>query len=704
MPLVQTKSRYRPPVFPFSALVGQELLKKALVLSAANSRLAGVLIRGDKGTAKSTAVRALASLLHELEEVADCPYHCDPADRAHMCFDCRERMDRGEELPVRRHPVRVVDLPLNTTEDRLVGSIDFEHALKTGRKKFQPGLLAEANRGIIYIDEVNLLADHLVDILLDTAVTGLNIVERESVSVAHPSRYMLIATMNPEEGDIRPQLLDRFGFVVNIEGIGDPWSRMEVAKRREAFDGDPAAFLSRWAAEEDLVRRHIVAARKLLPEVCISEKFMALISQICAAHQVAGHRADIIMEKAARTLAALAGRTQVIAPDVSEAAELTLPHRVRELSEDQMREQQQKGGEDQEQSEQDQQGEEAQQSGKQQTGEDPRPGEAASSQDGRADGEGEPEPNPGNVEDRGGPDPGGYREQVFKIGEPVQVPTSGVKFARDSLARTRGGRRTTTTTSNKTGRYVRATAVRKNNDLAFDATLRAAAPYQRRRPARGLAVKIEEPDIREKVRQKKTNNLLLFVVDASGSMGTRLMTETKGAILALLMEAYQKRDKVGLVAFKAMDAEVLLPPTNSIEIAKKLLEELPTGGKTPLGQGLLVAYQLIKAQMRQDQAVLPLMVVITDGRANVGLCRDKYYDGPQFGEIYREIYKICELFTQETRLRSIVIDAEEKRLGSFGRSKKLAESLNAKYYVLEDLADHRGIIETVKKEKFESEK
>jgi magnesium chelatase subunit D len=240
-----------------------------------------------------------------------------------------------------------------------------------------------------------------------------------------------------------------------------------------------------------------------------------------------------------------------------------------------------------------------------------------------------------------------------------------------------------------------------NNDLAFDATLRAAAPHQRSRPDTGLAVKIKEPDIREKIRQKKTSNLLLFVVDASGSMGTRLMTETKGAILALLMEAYQKRDKVGLVAFKAMDADVLLPPTNSIEIAKKLLEELPTGGKTPLGHGLLAAYQLIKSQLRQDPSLLPLMVIITDGRANVGLHKDKYYDGPQFGEIYREIYRICELFEGETRLRSIVIDAEEKRLGSFGRSKKLAEALKAKYYVLEDLCDSRGIIETVKKEKME---
>jgi magnesium chelatase subunit D len=313
------------------------------------------------------------------------------------------------------------------------------------------------------------------------------------------------------------------------------------------------------------------------------------------------------------------------------------------------------------------------------------------------------QPTSGNLEDRGGPDPGGYKENIFKIGDPVHVPTHDVRFARDSLKRKAGGRRSLTTTDNKTGRYVRATAVRKNNDLAFDATLRAAAPFQRSRPPSHLAVKIKNEDIREKIRQKKTSNLLLFVVDASGSMGTRLMTETKGAILALLMEAYQKRDKVGLVAFKGMDADVLLPPTNSIEIAKKLLEELPTGGKTPLGQGLLIAYQLLKNQLRQDPGILPLMVVITDGRANVGLSKDKYYDGPQFGEIYREIYQLCDLFSMESQIRSIVIDAEEKRLGSFGRSKKLAEVLNAKYYVLEDLCEGKGILETVQIEKERAE-
>ncbi len=694
--------RYRPPVFPFTALVGQDLLKKALVLMAVNPGLSGVLIRGDKGTAKSTAVRALASLLPEQAEVEDCPYHCDPHDALSMCARCRQRIEEGEDLPAVRRRVRVVDLPLNTTEDRLVGAIDFEHALKTGQKRFLPGLLAEANRGIIYIDEVNLLADHLVDILLDAAVTGINLVERESVSVVHPARYILVATMNPEEGDIRPQLLDRFGFAVVIEGIQEPGARMEVAKRREHFDMDPQGFKEKWLDQESGVRKTILEARELLPQTRISPEMLQAISRVCQSHNVAGHRADIIMEKGARTIAAMHGRSEMMIQDVWEAAELALPHRARAMDEQQSEQQQSENNRQQSEQEEQQkegEGEDAHSDDQDSTSTSQQQNQQeAQSEPDQQEGQAEAEPSQASVDDKAGPDPGGYKEKVFDIGDLVHVPTQDIKFARDSLSRAAGGRRTLTTTDNKTGRYVRATMHRRNNDLAFDATLRAAAPFQKRRPDKGLAVKIKDRDIREKIRQKKTSNLLLFVVDASGSMGTRLMTETKGAILALLMEAYQKRDKVGLIAFKGMDAELLLPPTNSIEIAKSMLEELPTGGKTPLGRGLLVAYQLIASQMRQDQSLLPLMVVITDGRANVGLCRDKYYDGPQFGEIYREIYKVSDLLAMEERLRSIVIDAEEKRLGSFGRSKKLAEALKAKYYLLEDLADHKGILNTVKLE------
>jgi magnesium chelatase subunit D len=286
---------------------------------------------------------------------------------------------------------------------------------------------------------------------------------------------------------------------------------------------------------------------------------------------------------------------------------------------------------------------------------------------------------------------------VYEIGESIQIPIQDIQFARDQLKRRPAGRRTATTATDKTGRYVRSTAQRLQNDLAFDATLRAAAPYQRTRPDRGLAVNIREPDIREKVRRKKTSNLLLFVVDASGSMGAKLMTETKSTILALLLEAYQKRDKVGMVAFKDRGAEVLLPPTNSVEIAKKLLEELPTGGMTPLAQGLLVSYQLIKSQLRQDPGILPLMVVITDGRANVGLDEKKRYEGLQFREIAREIAAICDLFRMEQGIRSVVIDAEKKGVGTLDRAKELANGLNARYCVLETMISQK-ILETVRTE------
>ncbi len=688
------KYRYRPPVFPFSALVGQDLLKTALILNAINPRLAGVLIRGDKGTAKSTAVRGLASLLPELEEVSDCPFHCSPANPAQMCASCTERFLSGEKLPSRSTQVRVVDLPLNATEDRLVGSIDFEHALKTGQKKFLPGILAEANRGIIYIDEVNLLEDHLVDILLDAAVTGVNLVEREGISFCHPSEYMLIATMNPEEGDIRPQFLDRFGLCVSITGLNDPAARVEIALLREEFDKDPEQFLGFWKPVEDKLRERIKSGRELLSRVRLTEGQRGELSKLSNRYYVSGHRSDLLMDKAARTIAAFEGRTEVLKRDLELAAELVLLHRAKSLTEAQVSQrpkQETETGQDREQGEQGQaESEERKQEG----------AEAGSDQDrneNRNSSDRAPQSHPGNAEDMSGRGQTPVQEKIFEIGKPLSVSTRDIKFARDTLKRNQSGRRIRSRTSNRTGRYVRATSERLNNDLALDATLRASAPLQKRRPRTHLAINIQEPDIREKIRMKKTSNLLLFVVDASGSMGTKLMSETKGAIFALLLEAYQKRDKVGLIAFRGMKAELLLQPTNSIELAKKQLEEMPTGGKTPLGHGLLTAYQVLSRELRREPDLLPMLIVVTDGRANVGLSRDKYYEGPQFGEIYQEIYELCGLIRQEKRLRALVIDAEEKRLGSFGRSKKLAQALAAKYVILEELARDE-ILKTIESE------
>ncbi|SMB91214.1 protoporphyrin IX magnesium-chelatase [Thermanaeromonas toyohensis ToBE] len=316
-------------VYPFTAIVGQDLMKKALLLNAINPKLSGVLIRGEKGTAKSTAVRALAQLLPEIEVVADCPFSCDPEDPTAMCEGCRQRLDNGEKLPRLRRKMRVVDLPVSATEDRVVGTLDVEHAIKRGEKRFEPGILALANRGILYVDEVNLLDDHLVDVLLDAAAMGVNIVEREGVSFIHPAQFILIGTMNPEEGELRPQLLDRFGLCVNITGVTDPALRVEIVKRRAAFEDDPAGFLLAWEEEQRKLQEKIVQARLLLPQVYIPEEMLLLIARTAIEMGVDGHRADLVMMKAAKTHAALEGRTQVTEEDIRETAELALIHRMR---------------------------------------------------------------------------------------------------------------------------------------------------------------------------------------------------------------------------------------------------------------------------------------------------------------------------------------------------------------------------------------
>lgn len=316
-------------VYPFSALVGQEELKKGLLLNAINPRLFGILIRGEKGTAKSTAVRALANLLPEIDVVADCPFSCDPDDVTTMCSSCRQRYEAGESLPRQRRKMRVVELPVSATEDRVVGTLDIERAIKKGEKHFEPGILAQANRGILYVDEVNLLDDHVVDVLLDSAAMGVNTVEREGVSFSHPANFILVGTMNPEEGELRPQLLDRFGLCVNIVGITDPEQRVEIIKRRIAFEENPREFIAAWEEEEEKLRRQILKAKELLPRVEISEEILYLVARIAVEMGVDGHRADLVMMKAAKTAAALAGRTYVTHEDVKELVNLVLIHRMR---------------------------------------------------------------------------------------------------------------------------------------------------------------------------------------------------------------------------------------------------------------------------------------------------------------------------------------------------------------------------------------
>lgn len=316
-------------VFPFSAIVGQEKMKTALILNSINPKLGGVLIRGEKGTAKSTAVRSLAALLPEMDVVKGCRFRCDPELPEKYCINCREKVDKTGRLETIKEKMSVVDLPINATEDRVVGTLDIEHTIQKGEKRFEPGILAEANRNILYVDEVNLLDDHIVDVLLDAAAMGVNNVEREGISYSHPAEFILVGTMNPEEGELRPQLLDRFGLCVNISGITDPMMRMEIVKNWTSFEEDPQAVYKKWQPKDQELVEKIMQAKTLLPEVNISDEHLLRIANISIALEVDGHRADLTMMKASKTMAAYNNREKVETIDIEKSIEIALAHRMR---------------------------------------------------------------------------------------------------------------------------------------------------------------------------------------------------------------------------------------------------------------------------------------------------------------------------------------------------------------------------------------
>ena len=663
-------------------------------------QIGGVLVRGQKGTAKSTAVRALAALLPHIEVVRACPFSCDPDGS--LCPDCAARssgLASGEILPTDWRPAKLVDLPLGATEDRVTGSLDLETAIRHGRKVLEPGLLARAHRGILYVDEVNLLSDHLVDILLDAASLGENIVEREGVSFRHPAQVILIGTMNPEEGELRPQLLDRFGLCVEVAAPLDLDERMEVLRRREAFDADPVSFAAQWAEEERQMARAIVEARRALPLVRMPAPLAKRASELCLEACVAGHRADIALRLTSRALAALAGREDVREPDLDEAADLVLLHRRRmppppprqEPEQEKQEEQHEHEHKHEEQPEQEQpeQQPEPQQAEQQ-------PEEARASED-----EGELDQTP---PDAGEPDESGEGkdkapplalETIFPVGAAFRVKP--IVYKKDRVVRTGSGRRTRSRTSQKSGRYVKARQNPAPTDLALDATLRAAAPHQSRRRLRlaqpeDIAVLVRASDLRQRVREKRMGHFIIFVVDASGSMGAgQRMVETKGAVLSLLLEAYQKRDKVGLVAFRGQGASVLLPPTSSVDLAYKLLEELPTGGKTPLVHGLSLGHELLQRQLRRDPTSFPVLVVISDGKANVSLA-----DGKPLAEARQAARAIAE----DGRIRTLVVDVEKAGLIRFGLAQNLAADLGAQYFRIEDLRA-RDLVDVLRREVLE---
>ncbi|MEU6336892.1 putative cobaltochelatase [Streptomyces cellulosae] len=646
--------------FPFTAVVGQDDLRLALLLNAVSPSVGGVLVRGEKGTAKSTAVRALTSLLPEVAVVPGCRFSCDPAAPDPGCPDGPHE---GGGVGASR-PARMVELPVGASEDRLVGALDIERALAEGVKAFEPGLLAAAHRGILYVDEVNLLHDHLVDLLLDAAAMGASYVEREGVSVRHAARFLLVGTMNPEEGELRPQLLDRFGLTVEVSASREPDQRVEVVRRRLAYDDDPAGFAARWADEETAVRQRIVAARELLPSVRLGDGALRQIAATCAAFEVDGMRADIVMARTATALAAWAGRTDVLAEDVRQAALLALPHRRRRnpfdapgLDEDKL----------------DQTLEEFSGSS---GDDDPDPdGDGG----GPGGGGGQPEPDEGPAGDgadaaaapeqgEGEPAPGGAGEQSpVRAAEPfrtkvLSVPGIGEGAAgRRSRARTEHGR--------TTGARRPQGALTK---LHLAATVQAAAPHQRARGRSGRGLVVRRDDLRQATREGREGNLVLFVVDASGSMAARQrMSAVKGAVLSLLLDAYQRRDKVGLVTFRGSAADVALPPTSSVDAAAARLESLPTGGRTPLAAGLLKAHDVLRVERLRDPARRALVVVVTDGRAT---------GGP---EPVALASRAARLFAAEG-VASVVVDCESGpvRLGLAGQ---LAGELGGTAVTLDEL-------------------
>ncbi len=602
--------------FPFTAIVGQESMKLALILNAVVPTIGGVLIRGEKGTGKSTAVRALARLLPEHDVVEGCHFGCDPTDVEALCSECHIRLHAAGKLPSHKRRMRVVELPINASEDRVVGTIDIEAALRAGARRFEPGVLAEANRNILYVDEVNLLDDHLVDVLLDAAAMGVNVIEREGVSFSHPSRFILVGTMNPEEGELRPQLLDRFGLCVDVEGIRDPDERVLIAERDAAFRRGDHEFANEFAAADHNLSRALGEAIAAVKNVRITAGQTRLISSICVEADVLGHRADVVIDHAARALAAYRRHATPSREDIYDTATLALAHRARQpLRRDQDETSSPEPGENQEGT---------------------KPSESEGGEPQASENESATEVT---AEDSASAAEGGQQsagtDQGVTTGassghESAPEATETFNLRRIDLPRQRrlrkqGGKRSASQTPDRRGRYVRAEPKAKVNDLAIDATVRAAAPMQKDRGRLpGERLRLERDDLRQKVRERKVGNLIVFVVDASASMDAeQRMAATKGAILSLLQDAYVRRDRVAVVVFKNRTAEVVMRPTSSVSLARRRLEKLSVGGTTPLTHGLMAGYKVVKTELLRDPTIRPLLVLISDGRGNISMFKEE---------------------------------------------------------------------------------
>ncbi len=617
-------------IFPFSAIVGQEAVKQALLMAIVNPKAGGVLVAGEKGTAKSTLVRSLADIIGDTE---------------------------------------LVELPLNATEDMVFGGLDIEYAVECGERRFLPGILARAHNRILYIDEVNLLRRDFLGSLLDAAGTGVHRVEREGISCRHAAACTLIGTMNPEEGMPAAQVLDRFGLYAAVSREENAADRAEIVRRILAYEARPAEFCRRYAAAAAEIRQQVATAKTLLPAITVPAAMMLLAAQMCAKANAAGHRAELFLLEAARAIAALAGRTYLLPADLEAAAGYVLPQRLRQ---------------------------EPAPLPPEPPPQAPPPADEPPSDEADNQQPPPPEPPPADAEDQQEQDEaeqpppeqpdngGGDQEKVADIDTTFPLVRMDLALPQDRQERRGSGKRSLTRTDTKQGRYVRAGIPRGPvTDLAFDATLRAAAPYQRFRDRQQCAIAIAREDLRQKIREKRIGSTFLFVVDASGSMGAReRMRAVKGAVCAMLQDAYQKRDQVGLIAFRRQSAEVLLPITRSVDLAQKCLRHLPTGGKTPLAEGLAAALKVLACRQQKDQHMKPVLVLVTDGRANTGA------GGDGLAAALKVAGKI-----NLAGIHSVVIDTEQDFV-KLGLARTVAREMGSAYYSLQELSE-RNIMHIV---------
>ncbi|MDA3643575.1 putative cobaltochelatase [Saccharopolyspora indica] len=663
------------PRFPFSAVVGHDDLRLALLLNAVHPRIGGVLVRGEKGTAKSTVVRALASLLPPLDVIADCRFGCAPAGPDPQC------PDGPHDSAAAQRPAQLVELPVGATEDRLIGSLDLERALTEGVRAFQPGLLAAAHRGVLYVDEVNLLHDHLVDLLLDAAAMGRAHVEREGVSISHAASFLLVGTMNPEEGELRPQLLDRFGLTVHVAASREVATRTEVVRRRLAFEADPAGFAAKWAEADAELAESIRIARDRVSQVELPDAELRRISALCASFDVDGMRADLVLARTAVAHAAWRGADAVAAEDVEAAARLALPHRRRRdpfdepgMAEDQL---EQALAEAAEHAEDD----------------GPEPPEGPDGPDGGGQAPTEP------TEPSGG---GGAEERSDGRAPADKAPAAPTPAFRARLLEVPGlgdgapGRRSRS--RSRSGRTTRASTV-EGHGIHVAATLAAAAPHQVARGRSGPGLVLRSDDLRRGIREGREGNLVLFAVDASGSMAAReRMSAVSGAVLSLLRDAYQRRDKVGVVTFRGASAELALPPTSSVDIAAARMRGLRTGGRTPLADGLLQVQRVVQREQLRDPQRRALVVLLTDGKATVAV--DSGLSGRDRAQrAVADALRAAELVAG-TGAASIVVDCENGMV-RLGLAAKLAAALGGPCLRLEELSAENvaGVVRAVRDER-----